>query len=892
VTIRHLDHLLRPGSVALVGASDRPASVGATVWRNLRQGGFTGRLHAVNPKHKVLDGVPVHARVADLPEVPDLAVLCTPAPTIPGLVDELARLGTKAIVIVTAGLTPEQKQAALDAAQPHLGRLLGPNCIGLLCPALGLNASFAHTDALPGELAFISQSGALVTAVLDWAKGRQIGFSHMVSIGDHCDVDFGDLLDYFGSDAATRAILLYIESIQSPRKFMSAARAAARNKPVIVVKAGRAGQGVKAAASHTGALAGADVVMDAAIRRAGMLRVDTLQELFVAAETLSRFRGNEAGSLTMLTNGGGAGVMAADAAALQGVALTELPDALLRKLDGFLPSNWSHGNPIDIIGDAPVQRYVDTLQALLAEPACEAVLMMHAPTAIVGSEDIATACLPILRSAPGRVMSCWLGGPAVAAARSRAERGGVADYPTPEDAVHAFAMLQTYRRNQEILTEAPSRGEGMAPDKARAQAHIDQALQEGREWLSETQAKEVLAAYGIPVVMTMAVPADADAATEAARTLGFPVALKIQSPDITHKSDVGGVRLDLADAQAVRQAAESMLQVVRAACPTAALTGFAVQQMARRPHAQEVIVGASIDPLFGPIVLFGQGGTAVEVLADRAVGLPPLNRVLARELVSRTRVARLLAGYRDHPPADMVALQDALVAVSQMLADLPHVAELDINPLWVDEQGVLALDARIRLAKVPVAGAERFAIRPYPDEWVQALHWQGRDIVLRPIRPEDEQQHRRFLEQLSPEDVRMRIFQTRRELPRSELARLTQIDYEREMAFIAEGRDAQGQPETLGVVRSIKDPDNTHAEFAVIVRSDLKSLGLGELLMDVLMRYTRACRTPRLVAQVLHENRAMLRLMAKLGFTIEPSHEDDAGVMRVVKQFGDADAQG
>lgn len=887
MTIRHLDRLLRPGSVALVGASERPASVGATVWRNLREGGFVGRLYAVNPKHATLNGSPVYPRVADLPEVPDLAVLCTPAQTIPWLVDELARLGTKAVVVVTAGLTPQQKQAALDAAQPHLVRLLGPNCIGLLCPALGLNASFAHTDALSGELAFVSQSGALVTAMLDWAKGRQIGFSHLISLGDHCDVDFGDLLDYLGSDAATRAILLYIESVQSPRKFMSAARAAARNKPVIVVKAGRAGQGVKAAASHTGALAGADVVMDAAIRRAGMLRVDTLQELFVAAETLSRFRGNEGSRLTILTNGGGAGVMAADAAALQGVNLSELPDELVRKLDGFLPQNWSRGNPIDIIGDAPVQRYVDTLTALLAEPGCEAVLMMHAPTAIVGSEDIAKACLPLVQSARGRLMSCWLGGPAVAAARAHFVQAGVADYPTPEDAVHAFDMLQTYRRNQEILTEAPSRGEGLAPDKAKALALVELAKQEGREWLSETQAKQVLDSYGIPVVMTKAVPADADAAASAAQELGFPVALKIQSPDITHKSDVGGVRLDLLDAEAVRQAAQDMLVAVRSACPAAVLTGFAVQQMARRPHAQEVIVGASIDPLFGPIVLFGQGGTAVEVLADRAVGLPPLNRVLARDLVSRTRVSRLLAGYRDHPPANMAALQDVLVAVSQMLADLPHLAELDINPLWVDEQGVVALDARIRVAKVALAGAERFAIRPYPDEWVQTLRWQARDIVLRPIRPEDEQQHRRFLEQLSPEDVRMRIFQTRRELPRSELARLTQVDYEREMAFIAEGRDAQGQPETLGVVRSIKDPDNTQAEFAVIVRSDLKGQGLGELLMDLLMRYTRSCGTPRLVAQVLHENRAMLRFMAKLGFAIEPLHADDAGVVRVVKPFGD-----
>ncbi|WP_457393382.1 acetate--CoA ligase family protein [Roseateles sp. P5_E1] len=456
MSIRHLDQLLSPRSVVVVGASNRPGSVGATVWRNLRAGTFAGAVFGVNPKHAELDGVVLATRVADLTEPPDLAVLCTPPDTVPGLIAELGQLGTRAAIVMTAGLNAVQKQAALDAARPHLLRLLGPNCLGLLSPRIGLNASFAHVDALPGDIAFVSQSGALVTAVLDWARSRRIGFSHMVSLGERADVDFGDLLDHFASDPHTRAILLYIESIESPRKFMSAARAAARNKPVIVVKAGRAGKGLQAAASHTGALAGSDVVIDAAIRRAGMLRVDTLQDLFMAAETLAHFRGSPQRGLTLMTNGGGAGVMAADAAALAGVDLPPLSDALRAKLDAVLPPTWSHGNPVDIIGDAPVERYTATLRALLDDPDTGTVLFMHAPTAIVRSEDIALACAPLAREAAGRLMSCWLGDAGVAEARRTFEGAGVAGYDTPEEAVRAFAMLARYASNQALLTEAPT----------------------------------------------------------------------------------------------------------------------------------------------------------------------------------------------------------------------------------------------------------------------------------------------------------------------------------------------------------------------------------------------------------------------------------------------------
>jgi acetyltransferase len=886
LTIRHLDRLLSPTSVAVFGASNRLGSVGTMVWRNLRAGQFSGPIYAVNPKHTALDGVPVFAKAADLPSAPDLALVCTPAHTVAQLVAELGALGTRAVIIVTAGLSAAQKQAALDAARPHVVRLLGPNCIGLLSPHIGLNAGFAHTDALAGELAFVSQSGALVTAMLDWAKSRGIGLSHLVSLGEHCDVDFGDLLDHLASDARTRSILLYVESIESPRKFMSAARAAARNKPVIIVKAGRAGNGVHAAASHTGALAGSDIVYDAAIRRAGMLRVDTMQELFMAAEILARFRGNRSDTLTIMTNGGGAGVMAADAAAQAGITLALPSNALLERLDDALPSNWSRANPIDIIGDAPIERYTATLSALLADESAGAVLFVHAPTAIVRSDDIARACLPLVRDNGQRVMSAWLGDAAVAQARQLFEQAGVPDYRTPEEAVRAFAMLQTYRRNQELLTEAPSASENAAPDLAAARQQLDGVLAEGREWLDEQEAKEVLKAYGVPVAPTIAVAASAQAIFAAAIEVGYPVALKIVSRDITHKSDVGGVRLDLRDQASLDHAVSEMLQAVRAARPDAHVDGFTVQPMVRRPHAQEVIVGASIDSVFGPVILCGQGGTAVEVTADSAVALPPLNRSLARELVSRTRVSRLLAGYRNHPPARMDALYDVLIAVSQMLADLPQLAELDINPLLVDESGAIALDARIRVSRQPVAGAERFAILPYPSQWARKLTWSDREIIVRPIRPEDEAQHRRFLERLDPEDIRMRIFQTRRELPRSELARLTQIDYDREMAFIAEALDAHGVRETLGVARTVSDPDRVEAEFAIIVRSDLKGAGLGRLLFQQLIEHARSRGTGRLVGIVLRENKRMLNLCRDLGFEADPTEPAGSDVRRMVKTLG------
>lgn len=877
MTIRNLEFLFRPKSIAVIGASDRAGSVGATVMRNVLAGGFTGNVYAVNPTHTHVAGRPAYARVEDLPQTPELAVIATPAPTVPALIAALGARGTRAAVVLSGGLTKVQSQAMLDAARPHLLRVLGPNCVGLLAPHAGLNASFAHTSALPGGIAFVSQSGGLTTAVLDWAKSRNIGFSHFVSLGEAADADFGDLLDYLASDASTSAILLYIESVTHARKFMSAARAAARNKPVLVVKAGRAPEGARAAASHTGALAGSDAVYDAAFRRAGLLRVDTIQELFDAVETLARAQPVAGNRLALLTNGGGPGVMAADALSLQGGKLATLSPATIEQLNAALPATWPHANPVDIIGDAPAARYVAALQALLDDSGNDAVLFMHVPTAIVPAADIARACVPL--ASGKRVLACWLGAGAVAEARQIFESAGIPCYDTPEQAVNAFLQLAAYRRNQELLMQTPPATPAhLAAAGSTARQWVDEALRDGREWLTETEARGVLGAYGIPVVRT-ATATNTEDAVRVAGEIGFPVALKILSPQITHKSDVGGVALNLASTDAVREAANAMAQRVRERAPHAQLAGFTVQQMAVNPKAHEVIIGAAVDAVFGPVILFGQGGVAVEVVGDRAVALPPLNPLLAGELIARTRVARLLDGYRDRPPADHDALTRTLVQVSQMMVDLPAVTEIDINPLLADEKGVLALDARIRVAPPVQGGHRRLAIRPYPNDQEERVSVMGREVQLRPIRPEDEPQHALFLQRVDPADLRLRFFYAVRAVTHNQLARFTQIDYDREMAFIASVNDGQPGAETWAVVRAIADPDNRSAEFAILVRSDLKGRGLGSLLMKKIIDYCRARGTGTLCGSVLHGNARMLALARDMGFT--QTQGNDVGVVQL-----------
>ncbi|CDG82219.1 bifunctional acetate--CoA ligase family protein/GNAT family N-acetyltransferase [Janthinobacterium agaricidamnosum] len=892
MSIRNFDSLFKPKSVAVIGASSRPGGIGATVFNNMLAGGFDGPVWPVNPKYQHIHGQRCYAKVSALPGVPELAVICTPPATLPGLIRELGGRGTRAAIVMTAGFDDAAaqhgasggrrlRQAMLKAAQPHLLRILGPDSVGLLVPGIGLNASVAHIPALPGQIALVSQSVALASGVLDWAVTRGLGFSKFISLGGGADIDFGDLLDYLAGDADSAAILLYLENLHAARKFMSAARVAARSKPVIVLKAGHAANGAADTAWHAGALAGSDAVYDAAIRRSGMLRVYSADELFDAVETLAHVREQRGERLTILGNGGGMAVMASDALAGAGGQLASLSPASVAVLDKVLPPGWSRRNPVGIAGAAPVQRYVDSVKPLLNQAGSDALLFLHAPTALVSSKDIADALAPLMRASARTVLACWLGGASVAPARQVFTRAGIPTYDTPEKAVHGFMQIVQYRRNQELLMEVPGQLPQSAPRRARVRDIVAQALAAGQTVLGECRAKEILAAYGIPVAVTR-MAADVEEALAVAAQIGYPVALKIHSADLAHKSDVGGVALDLDTPDILRTAAAAMLKRVRRMRPDARLDGFTVQQMARRPHAHELIVGVTTDPVFGPVILVGQGGLAVEVTADHAIGLPPLNTVLARDMISRTRVSKLLAGYRSSPPADIDAVCRTLIQVAQLVADVGELAELDINPLLVDPGGVIALDARIRLQ--PGNANDRLAIRPYPQELEQQVEWQGQQITLRPIRPEDAPQHMELFRALDPEDIRARFFTTMRELSPSQLARLTHIDYDRAMAFIATRANALGQPETLGVVRAVADPDNISAEFAIAVRSRLKGQGLGPILFAKLIAYFRSRGTQQLTGETLSQNKGMQRLVKRAGGAVFPSEDSGTLSLRIQLQ--------
>ena len=890
MSIRNLKFLFNPASVALIGASGRPGSVGAVVAKNLFHAGFAGPVMPVNPKHGAIEGVLAYPDVASLPQTPELAVVSTPPQAVPAVIAELGRRGTKAAVVISAGFGEgedrcgaELREAMLKAARPHLLRIVGPNCLGIIVPGIALNATFAHLMPAKGDLAFVAQSGAMVASIIDWAAPRGIGFSHLVSLGDMTDVDFGDMLDYLASDPGTRAILLYMEGVTHARKFMSAARIAARAKPVVVVKAGRRPEGARAASSHTGAMAGADEVYDAAFQRAGMLRVYELDELFDAAETLAMCRPMTGDRLAILTNGGGIGVMATDSLIEAGGRLATLSPETMEKLNRALPRTWSHGNPVDIVGDAPPERYRTALAALFEDEEVDAVLVLNCPTAIASSTDAAKAVIDVAGEGRRNLFTSWVGESAVAEARRLFGAAHIPTYETPNHAVRAFMHLVRYRRNQDLLMQAPpSAPEAFAVDPAKARTIIAAALDAGRPWLTEPEAKGVLAAYGIPTVPTHVASTPAEAARVAA-AFDQPCALKVFSPDILHKSDAGGVALDLATAAAVHDAADAMLERLRRSHPEARIEGFTVEPMIKRAGAYELILGMAEDPQFGPVILFGHGGTAAEVIGDKAICLVPLNLALAQALMARTRVHRLLRGYRNQPQAALEAIAVALVKVSQLAVDFGEVAELDINPLLADAEGVIALDARIRVrrAEPPLqagAGAARLAIRPYPSELEEEIELAGgRRFRLRPVRPEDAAAFVRAFERLTPDDVRMRFFAPMNALSPAMAARLTQIDYEREMALVlTEPGPPSDGAEIYGVVRVSADPDNETAEFAIIVRSDMKGHGLGSFLMRRIIDYARARGLRRLFGDVLRENEAMLRLCREFGFAIQSLPEDPA----------------
>jgi acetyltransferase len=879
-----LDMLFSPRSIAVVGASPRPGSLGLTFLKNLIQSGFAGALYPVNPHHKQIEGRPCFASVAKLPETPELVVVAVPPRNVLEVIEDAGRRGVAAAIIATAGLGRGAESLSNQvrlAARRYGLRIVGPNCIGVLSPRARMNASFAAHDAKPGDLALISQSGAVAAGLVEWAAQRQVGFSVIVSLGDKIDVDFSDCLDFFSADAGTRAILLYIESIDNAKKFMSAARAAARIKPVVVIKAGRHAQGARAAATHTGALAGSDAVYDAAFRRAGLLRVLDLDQLFAAAETLGRQKPFPGNRLALLTNGGGVGVLATDRLIDMGGTLANVSPETFEKLNAILPPTWSQANPVDIIGDADPARYAGALEALLADPENDAVLILNVPTAVAGAADVARAVTDVIKRHRAKgfqqkpVFAAWIGEDPDSARVFEAAR--IPHYATEADAVRGFIQLVRYREAQTELMETPDNlPHDFSPDPEAARAIVAEVLAQNRRWLNPLEVDALLRAYDIPTApVTLAkTPDEAVKAAQPIITEGGRVAVKVLSPDIVHKSDVGGVQLDLSTEESVRKAAADIFERAARLRPDASITGVMVQPMVRRAKARELIAGLADDPSFGPVVLFGRGGTAVEVINDRALALPPLDLKLADDLIAHTRVSRRLKAYRDVPAADERAIALTLVKLAQLAADVPEVRELDINPLLADHTGVIAVDARVLVAPEVKKGSghPRFAVRPYPTEWERTITLRnGRKAFVRPVRPEDEEEFKRFFEKITPEDLRLRFFAPVRDFSHTFLARLTQLDYARAIAFVAFDEQTG---EMMGAVRVHADANHETGEYGILLRSDLKGLGLGWILMRLMIEWAKVEGLREIEGQVLRENTTMLDMCRSLGFSVRIDPDD------------------
>jgi acetyltransferase len=877
--IQSLDKIFKPQRIALVGVSPNPKSVTGRILANLIGGGFRGVVYPVSPSVEAVMGIPCFANVAALPKGPDLGIIGAPAAQVPGLVRECGEAGVRGLIIVSAGFRetgPDGlllEQAVLTEARRFDGmRILGPNCLGIISPGLSLNASFAGSMPRPGQVAFVSQSGALCTSVLDWAAEEKLGFSHFISTGNMIDVDFGDLIDYLGEDEATKSILLYIESISDARKFMTAARAFARMKPIVAYKAGRFPESAAAAASHTGALAGEDAVYDAAFERMGIARVFNIGEIFDVADLVGRPKVPKGPRLAVLTNAGGPGVMATDALVAAGGLLARLSDATMAALDASLPPQWSHRNPVDVLGDAKSKLVAKAAQIVLADPGVDALLVIITPQAMTNPTAVAKEICAQAAATPKPVLAAWLGGAAMREGTGLLNDAGIPTYQTPEQAIKAFMTLVSYARNLETLYETPKDMRVDLPvHRDVLRGRFAEALTRTEGALSESLSKELLAFYGIPV--TRPVPAaTADEAVRAAEAAGFPVVLKILSPDITHKTDVGGVALDLPDADAVRAAFAAMLETVARKAPGARLDGVTVQKMIRAEDGLEMILGVKKDPTFGTVIMAGMGGTAAEIYGDRAIGFPPLNERLARRMIDGLRMSPLLRGYRGRPAAAVGKLVETLIRLSYLAADFPEIAELDVNPLLVTAGGVTALDARVvgdrNAAEDPKRPYAHLSLRPYPEEFVNISRMRdGTPITLRPIKPEDEPLWLDLLSSCSRESIYSRFryffFWQSHEVA----SRYCYIDYDRELAIVAEtGEGAERR--LVGVGRLVAEPGRTSAEYAVLVQDAWQDKGLGGLLTDYCLGIAKAWGIRTVTAITTTDNPRMVAVFEKRGFRI------------------------
>ena len=892
--IRNLDKIFRPASVAVIGASDQPGKVGHTVLENLLRYGFQGPVHPINPKQTTVQGLPAVRHIGAISPPPDLAVICTPAATVPGVIRECGEAGTRGIVILSAGFREVGKEGRAledrvreEAARFDGLRIIGPNCLGIIAPQIALNASFAAAMPKAGHVAFLSQSGALCTSVLDWAIEEDIGFSSFVSVGNMLDVGIGDLIDFFGSDPATKSIVLYIESISDARQFMSAARAFSRSKPIVVYKAGRFPQSAKAAASHTGAMAGVDAVYDAALERAGAVRVTEVDDLFDCAELLARQHLPKGPRLAIVTNAGGPGVMATDALLARQGTLATLSNDLLTKLDDVLPPFWSHGNPVDVLGDAPPERLAKAVELVLRDAEIDAALVMLTPQAMTDPTGSARAVGEVASRFHKPVLAVWMGGPSVREGVNLLNRFGVPTYSTPLHAIRAFVYLVHYAKNLETLYETPREVPlTFKLDRAAARSRFHDLAARGHDILTEDESKELLDAYGIPTTRPLRA-ANADEAVKVANLVSYPVVLKIASPDITHKTDVGGVALNLANDEHVREAFERVTAAARERRPQARIEGVTVERMMAAPDGAELILGAKQDPVFGAVLLIGAGGVTAELFQDRALGLPPLNERLATRMLESLKSWPLLTGYRGRPAVDIDRLIDVIMRFSYLVADFPEILEIDINPLLVTPREVMALDARMVIDRERLAESPRpfrhLAIRPYPEQYVRRVTLaDGEQAVLRPIKPEDEPLWHDLLASCSAESLWARFRGFVKEITHEMATRFCYIDYDRELAIVAE-LEADGRQKLAGVARLVADPDHHQAEYALLIGDRWQSRGLGGLLTDYSLEIARDWQLRRVAAETSRDNTRMLSIFRDRGFEVEYATAQD--IVLVHKQL-------
>lgn len=887
----YLTTLFEPKSVAVIGASERENSVGNVIFKNILDSGYKGRLYAINPKHETILGVQAYKSIEEISARVELAVVATRPQSVPDIVEQCGRSGIKNIIVITSGFSEAGHSGAalerkmLEIARSYNVRVLGPNCLGIIRPELGLNATFARVTANVGNLALVSQSGAMCSSVLDWAKSNRVGFSSVISLGSTADVDFGEILDYLIYDNRTHYILLYVEGIRNARRFMSALRSAARIKPIILLKAGRHAAGSAAVQTHSGMIAGSDVVFDAAVRRAGVVRVKNVGQLFYAAKALaSKFR-PQGKRLAIITNGGGPGAMAADRAGDLDIPLAELSVSTMQALNASMPPTWSHSNPIDIAGDATPERYRNAILAVAQDEGVDGMLVMLSPQAMTQPLEVAKAVIEVSDQTSKPILTCWMGEEQVAEGRLALEDAGIPAFRMPETAVELYYHISTYYRNQKLLLQTPEpTSQHTRPETEGAKMLIEAVLQERRKVLSEMESKAILRAFRVPVAQTMV----ARTPTEGlllAEQIGFPIAMKVDSPDLVHKSDAGGVRLNITNAPAVRNAYHDIIETVQKKHPTARINGVSIEPYLARPNGRELMIGVVRDPIFGPIITFGAGGTEVEIFSDRAVALPPLNRFLAKDLIRSTRASKLLGEFRNMPPVNQDALEEVLLNISEMVCELPWLQELDLNPLIVDENGAIAVDARIVIDFASSSGDRysHMAIHPYPVHLIQ--EWElpdGRMVTIRPIRPEDSDLEQEFVKHMSDESKYYRFMDTLRELTQAMLVRFTQIDYDREMALIATIPDENGKELQIGVSRYVTNPDGESVEFALAVADDWQKHGVGRKLMTALIQSARMKGYRAVVGDVLALNSKMFRLMTSLGFSIHP-HPDDPAVKRVVR---------